>query len=109
MVSPKVRPQPRTSSERKAPCADLLTLLHETVSLLCSVSQRMGENVKLHGFVLATMFAGYLSAQMPYQQTHQADAAAPERLRANRSSYSAVVEVLKGSRPPVTQDQLDGL
>jgi 4-hydroxy-4-methyl-2-oxoglutarate aldolase len=50
-----------------------------------------------------------LSAQKPYQQTFPSDVPPPPRFRANRTSYSAVMDVLKPTRPPVTREQLERL
>jgi len=49
-----------------------------------------------------------LAAQTPFNQTFAPDVPAPERFRTNRTSYSAVMDVLS-TRPRVTQAQLDQL
>ena len=53
--------------------------------------------------------AGGVSAQEPFDQTFEPDVPAPEGLKTNRTSYSAIMDVLAPSRPEVTQEQLDQL
>jgi regulator of RNase E activity RraA len=55
------------------------------------------------------VFSLSLAAQAPFDQTFAPDVAAPQRLRTNRTSYSAVMDVLRPTRPAVTQAQLDRL
>jgi regulator of RNase E activity RraA len=56
------------------------------------------------------MFLGLsLTAQKPFDQTFAPDVAAPERFRTNRTSYSAIMDVLRPTRPRVTQAQLNQL
>jgi 4-hydroxy-4-methyl-2-oxoglutarate aldolase len=55
------------------------------------------------------VFAAVANAQGSYDQDFRADVEAPDELRANRSSFSAIMEVLAAGRPEVTQDQLDRL
>jgi regulator of RNase E activity RraA len=50
-----------------------------------------------------------LSAQKPYQQTFPFDVPPPPHFRANRTSYSAVMDVLRPTRPSVTGEQLERL
>jgi 4-hydroxy-4-methyl-2-oxoglutarate aldolase len=50
-----------------------------------------------------------LAAQTPFDQTFAPDVPAPQRFGTNRTSYSAVMEVLRSTRPRVTQAQLDQL
>jgi 4-hydroxy-4-methyl-2-oxoglutarate aldolase len=50
-----------------------------------------------------------LAAQAPFDQTFAPDVPAPAKFRANRTSYSAVMDVLQPGRPAVTQAQLDQL
>ena len=50
-----------------------------------------------------------LAAQSPFNQTFAPDVPAPAKFRGNRTSYSAVMDVLQPGRPPVTQAQLDQL
>ena len=64
-----------------------------------------------HALTLATFLVcaegGY--AQEPYDQTFSPDVEVPEGFRANRTSYSAIMDVFAPSRPEVTQAQLDQL
>jgi len=64
-----------------------------------------------HTFTLATFLAcaGGVYAQEPFDQTFRPDVVAPDGFRANRTSYSAIMDVLAPSRPAVTQAQLDQL
>lgn len=56
------------------------------------------------------MFLGLsLAAQKPFDQTFAPDVTAPDRFRTNRTSYSAIMDVLRPTRPRVTQAQLDRL
>lgn len=50
-----------------------------------------------------------LVAQKPYQQTFPPDIPSPPHFRANRTSYSAIMDVLQPSRPSVSQEQLERL
>ena len=50
-----------------------------------------------------------LSAQEPINPTYPADIEAPPGFRANRSSYSAIMDVLGPKRPAVSQQDLDRL
>jgi regulator of RNase E activity RraA len=50
-----------------------------------------------------------LSAQKPFDQTFAPDVPAPDRFRTNRTSYSAIMDVLRSTPPRVTQAQLDQL
>ncbi len=47
-----------------------------------------------------------LGAQKPWDQTFSPDIEAPDGFRANRTNYSAIMDVLKTSRPDVTLEQL---
>ncbi len=60
---------------------------------------------------LATLLASPAGAlaQVPYDQTFAPDAPAPEGFRTNRTSYSAVMDVLAPTRPEVTDDALEEL
>ena len=64
-----------------------------------------------HVLTLATflIFARGAYAQEPFDQTFRPDVPTPDGFRANRTSYSAIMEVLAPSRPEVTQEQLDQL
>ncbi len=53
--------------------------------------------------------AGNAPAQEPFDQTFPPDVPVPEGFRVNRTSYSAVMDVLGPTRPEVTQGQLDQL
>lgn len=53
--------------------------------------------------------AGGALAQVPFDQTFAPDVPAPESFRANRTSYSAVMDVLAPGRPEVTVEQLERL
>ncbi len=57
--------------------------------------------------VILTGFS--LAAQTPFDQTFAPDVPEPERFRTNRTSYSAIMDVLLSTRPRVTQAQLDQL
>ena len=48
-------------------------------------------------------------AQESFDQTFRPDVPAPDGFRTNRTSYSAIMDVLAPSRPEVTQAQLDQL
>jgi regulator of RNase E activity RraA len=50
-----------------------------------------------------------VAAQKPYDQTFAPDVPAPARFRTNRTSYSAIMDVLAPTRPQATQAQLDRL
>ena len=60
---------------------------------------------------LATFLAcaGGASAQEPFDLTFRPDVPAPDGFKTNRTSYSAIMDVLAPSRPEVTQEQLDRL
>ena len=64
-----------------------------------------------HVLTLVTflVWAGGAYAQEPFDQTFIADVQAPDGFRTNRTSYSAIMDVLAPSRPEVTQEQLDQL
>ena len=47
-----------------------------------------------------------MSAQKPWDQTFSPDIEAPDGFRANRTNYSAIMDVLAPSRPDVTLEQL---
>jgi len=49
------------------------------------------------------------AAQKPFDQTFPEDMRPPERFRANRTSYSAIMDVLRPTRPRVTQAQIEQL
>ncbi len=53
--------------------------------------------------------AGGAHAQEPFGQIFSPDVEVPEDFRTNRTSYSAIMDVLAPSRPEVTQAQLDQL
>ena len=55
------------------------------------------------------VFAAVANAQVAYDQDFKPDVQAPDDFRANRTSFSAIMEVLTPGRPEVTQDQLDRL
>jgi 4-hydroxy-4-methyl-2-oxoglutarate aldolase len=65
----------------------------------------------IHVLTLATFLfcAGGAYAQEPFDQTFRPDVPAPDGLRTNRTSYSAIMDVLARSRPEVTQEQLEQL
>ena len=48
----------------------------------------------------------FLGAQKPWDQTFSPDIEAPEGFRANRTNYSAIMDVLEPTRPEVTLEQL---
>ena len=50
-----------------------------------------------------------LGAQAPFDQTFPPDVPAPQRFRTNRTSYSAIMDLLRPSRPRATQAMLDQL
>ena len=54
-------------------------------------------------------WAASAGAQEPFDRTFDPDVPAPEGFRVNRTSYSAVMDVLGPTRPEVTQEQLDQL
>jgi len=62
-------------------------------------------------FTLATtlLMTGIAYAQEPFNQTFEPDVPVPNGFRTNRTSYSAIMDVLTPSRPEVTQSQLDQL
>jgi regulator of RNase E activity RraA len=64
-----------------------------------------------HALTLVTflVWAGGAYAQEPFDQTFRPDVQAPDGFRTNRTSYSAIMDVLAPSRPEVTQEQLDRL
>ena len=55
-------------------------------------------NVSKVGLIVA-LLALPLGAQVPWDQTFAPDVEVPERFRANRTSYSAIMDVLAPSRP----------
>ncbi len=59
--------------------------------------------------VLGAFVILLFGAQKPYEQTFPPDVAAPEGFRVNRTSYSAIMDVLGPSRPEVTLEQLGEL
>lgn len=66
--------------------------------------------MKRSHILAVVMFMGLsLTAQQPFDQTFPADVKAPDRFRTNRTSYSAIMDVLQSNRPRVTQAQLDQL
>lgn len=58
---------------------------------------------------LAILLGLSAAAQGPYNQTFAPDVPAPPRFRTNRTSYSAIMDVLRPSRPQATEAQLDQL
>ncbi|MDP6535507.1 MAG: hypothetical protein QGG02_04080 [Gammaproteobacteria bacterium] len=62
-------------------------------------------------FLCYTLLAstGISYAQQPYNQNFASDVAVPEGFRTNRSSYSAIMDVLEPDRPEVTEAQLQEL
>ena len=64
-----------------------------------------------HTFTLVTalIFAGVAYTQVAYDQTFEPDVLAPDGFKTNRTSYSAIMDVLAPSRPEVSQAQLDQL
>jgi len=50
-----------------------------------------------------------LLAQGPYDQAFNPDVPAPDGFRTNRTSYSAIMDVLAAERPQVSEEQLDQL
>ena len=60
-------------------------------------------------FVTLLLWAGDVCAQAPFDQTFRPDVPAPDAFRTNRTSYSAIMDVLSSARPEVTQEQLDRL
>jgi len=59
--------------------------------------------------IVFLVFAAVAHAQVSYDQEFKPDVQAPDDVRANRTSFSAIMEVLAPGRPEVTQDQLDRL
>jgi regulator of RNase E activity RraA len=59
--------------------------------------------------VTTLLLTGGAIAQEPYNQVFAPDVPAPDGFRTNRTSYSAIMDVLAPSRPEVTQAQLDQL
>ena len=64
-----------------------------------------------HVLAVVTLLAcaGGVYGQEPFDQTFSPDVPAPDGFRSNRTSYSAIMDVLQPSRPEVTQEQLDQL
>ena len=62
-----------------------------------------------HVVALVMIVGLSLGAQAPFDQTFPPDVAAPQRFRTNRTSYSAIMDVLRPSRPRATQAMLDQL
>ena len=60
-----------------------------------------------HVVALVMIVGLSLGAQAPFDQTFPPDVAAPQRFRTNRTSYSAIMDVLRPSRPRATQAMLD--
>jgi regulator of RNase E activity RraA len=60
-------------------------------------------------FCIGSLWTTAVSAQVPFDQDFGADVVAPDGFRTNRTSFSAIMEVLAPSRPEVTQEQLDQL
>ena len=56
--------------------------------------------------VTSLVWDGGAYAQGPFDQTFNPDVEAPDGFRTNRTSYSAIMDVLAPSRPEVTQEQL---
>jgi regulator of RNase E activity RraA len=66
--------------------------------------------VKINRLVLASIVGGFqLLAQKPYRPAYNPDVAAPSTFRANRNSYSAIVDVLKTSLAALSQNQVQAL
>lgn len=66
--------------------------------------------MRLVRFVLVwATVAPLLFAQKPYQQQLPPDKPAPPEFRRNRVSYSAIMDVLRASRPEVSLEQLERL
>ena len=61
------------------------------------------------GLAVAVFVSLPLAAQMPWDQTFEPDIQAPDRLRANHTTYSAIMEVLKPTRPTPTLEEIDRL
>ena len=59
--------------------------------------------IAFHCLVLA------LYAQKPIDQKYPPDVPPSPNFRTNRNSYSAIMDVLRASRPSVSQEQLDRL
>lgn len=59
--------------------------------------------------LFAAMWVPLLLAQKPYEQRFPPDVPAPPSFRQNRTSYSAVMDVLRAARPEVTPEQLERL
>lgn len=54
-------------------------------------------------------FANFGFAQEPFDQEFEPDTPAPEKFRVNRTSYSAIMDVLEPSRSEVSDEQLEAL
>lgn len=59
--------------------------------------------------VIFLLIGSAIAIQKPYEQVIPPDVPAPPKFRANRNSYSAIMDVLAPSRPQVTQAQLEPL
>src|SRR5262245_15713747 len=59
--------------------------------------------------VIFLLIGSAIAIQKPYEQVFPPDIPAPQKFRANRNSYSAIMDVLGPTRPQVTQAQLDQL
>ena len=58
---------------------------------------------------LIALVPALLAAQGPWEQTFPDDVTAPERFRNNRTSYSALMDVMRPKRAAVSDEQLDVL
>ena len=98
-------------------CADLRTskkfFSQEMIALARCTYELRGETMR-HTQILALIallsWATGTNAQEPFDQTFDPDVPAPEGFRVNRTSYSAIMDVLGPTRrTEVTQEQLDQL
>ena len=56
--------------------------------------------------ILVALLTLPVMAQVPWDQTFKPDIEAPEHFRANRTSYSAIMDVLRPTRPDVSDEDL---
>ncbi len=69
----------------------------------------MTKTRKLAWFAIVLSSTLFLGAQKPWDQTFPPDTAPSEGFRANRTSYSAIMDVLRPERPEVSLEQLAAL
>ena len=67
-------------------------------------------NIRLVGLSILSIFIivplSKLAAQEPFDQNFSPDITAPDGFRSNRTSYSAIMDVLEPSVTEVTEEQL---